>query len=157
MHTDGDKNTELSTSFGQEGVVIEQVAGAIALVWMSAHKKSPCRRNRGRFDSQEPFLLQQQGLEDSQKLLPPGALSRMEAHRPSWVGTPYGRPGGSCAIPERPTGLKPTLCSRNGHDGEDAAYDSYMNSWLLVFDSLAREGGLGNPRCSDFLISRPMD
>jgi len=49
----------------------------------------PCQRNRGRSDSRAPFLLRRQGLEDSQGLLPAGALSCMGAQRSSWKGTSY--------------------------------------------------------------------
>ena len=60
------------------------------------------------------------GLEDRQGLLPPGALSRVGTHRPSWVGTPYARSPGPHTSHEQPRDQSQHPLARNDYDEEAA-------------------------------------
>ena len=83
-------------------------------IWRDVIARRPPRRcNCGRADSRAPLLLRRQGLEDRQGNLPPGALSRVGAHLPSWVGTPYARSPKPRTSPGRPTGPKNSNSNSN--------------------------------------------
>jgi len=66
------------------------------------------------------IISQKPGLEDRESLLPPVALSRVGAHRPSWVGTPYARSPEPRTSPEQPRDQSQHPRARSDYDEETA-------------------------------------
>jgi len=99
----GEFDAELST-FCQDGVVLGPIAGAYGEI--SSHADLLADVTADALTAEHLTYYGDKGSK-TDGLLPPGALSRVGAHRPSWVGTPYARPPEPRTNPERPTGPKP--------------------------------------------------